>query len=66
MDVDEKIKELTEMFLKTGKELGELVKQNEKFVMDEIHRVEDAVRRTTEVALSVQRATSVLIVVNLT
>lgn len=49
MDIDEKMKELADLFVKTGKELGELVKKNEQFITDEMLRVEEAVRTATEV-----------------
>lgn len=49
MDIDQKIKELAEMFAKTSKELADLVKKNEQFIMEEAKRVEEAVRKTSEV-----------------
>ena len=50
MDVDRKMKELKDLFAKTGEELLELVRSNEKFVNGEMQKVEEAVRKTTEVA----------------
>ncbi|XP_043526363.1 uncharacterized protein LOC122537341, partial [Frieseomelitta varia] len=49
MDVDRKMKELKDLFAKTGEELLELVRSNEKFVNGEMQKVEEAVRKSTEV-----------------
>lgn len=56
MDIDKKMKELTELFSKTGKELSELVKRNEQFIMEEMQKVEDTVRKTTEVVIRTSTA----------
>ncbi|KAK1131704.1 hypothetical protein K0M31_015864 [Melipona bicolor] len=53
MDVDQKIKELKDLFAKTGEELSELVRNNEKFVKEEMQKVEETVRRDTEVAIRI-------------
>ncbi|CAL7951922.1 unnamed protein product [Xylocopa violacea] len=49
MDIDRRMKELADLFTKTRNELSELVRKNEQFVMDEMRRVEEAVRTATEV-----------------
>lgn len=49
MDIDKKMKELAELFSKTGNELSEMVKKNEKFMAEEIRRVQEAIRGTSEV-----------------
>ncbi|CAK9815851.1 hypothetical protein ANTQUA_LOCUS8636 [Anthophora quadrimaculata] len=48
MDIDQKMKELAEMFSKTSKELGDLVKKNEQFIVDEMQRIEESVRAASE------------------
>lgn len=49
MDIDEKMKELSELFSKAGKELNEIVKKNEEFIADEVRRVQEAIQQTSEV-----------------
>lgn len=53
MDVDRKTKELKDLFAKTGEELLELVRSNEKFVNGEMQKVEEAVQKATEVAIRI-------------
>lgn len=49
MDIQEKMKELSDLFSKTGKELGEIVKQNEEFISEEIRKAEETIRKASEV-----------------
>ncbi|XP_076278224.1 uncharacterized protein LOC143208054 [Lasioglossum baleicum] len=49
MDIDRKMKELEELFTKTGTELGEIVKKNEEFVAEELRKVRGVVQNTVEV-----------------
>ncbi|XP_076391234.1 uncharacterized protein LOC143265078 isoform X2 [Megachile rotundata] len=48
MDIGKKMKELTDLFSKTGKELAEMVKQNQAFISEEIRKAEKTVREATE------------------
>lgn len=49
MDIEKKMKELSELLTKTGKELSELMKKNEEFLRQEIKRIEEILRQTIKV-----------------
>ncbi|XP_043792186.1 uncharacterized protein LOC122714667 [Apis laboriosa] len=49
MDIEQKMKEVSELLSKTAKELSELMKKNEELLRQEIKKVEEVIRQTIKV-----------------
>lgn len=50
MDIEKKMKEVSELLSKTAKELSELMKKNEELLRQEIKKVEEVIRQTIKVS----------------
>lgn len=50
MDIEQKMKEVSELLAKTAKELSELMKKNEDLLKKEIKRVDEIIRQTLKVS----------------
>ncbi|KAG6798069.1 hypothetical protein HZU73_06538 [Apis mellifera caucasica] len=49
MDIDQKMKEVSELLARTAKELSELMKRNEEVLKKEIKKVDEIIRQTIKV-----------------